>query len=109
MRAKETGISTWDTNIEGVTKIVNLIDNNDSNDNDKSETPSLMDQYLSHDKDSDGNHNDDTDCNKNAINHILVSENSKLVGQEMVNQDDEDVINHISVAGNTHLGRQENG
>ena len=90
-----------------MTTAVDLIDDNNSNDNNESETPSLMDQESSDDKDSDGNDNDDADGDENVFNHTLVSENSNSGRQETVNQDDEDIINHISVAENTKLGRQE--
>ena len=45
MAAKETGISTRE-DIEGLTTAVDLIDNNNSDDSDESETPSLMDPDL---------------------------------------------------------------
>ena len=56
--AKETGISTRGTNIEGLTTAVDLIDNSSDIDN-ESEAPSLVDPDLSDDKDSDNDDDDD--------------------------------------------------
>jgi hypothetical protein len=61
MTAKETGILTRGTNIEGVTTAVNLIDDYKSDgDNDESNTPTLMDLDLSYGEDDNNNDNDDT-------------------------------------------------
>ena len=86
---------------------VNLIDDDNSDSNVKSETPSLVDPDLSDDEDSDDNNDDDTDGDKNTVNHVSVSKNANLVRQERVNPDDEDVINHISVMETINLSRQE--
>ena len=105
--SKETGISTQGTDIEGATTAVDLVDDNNRESDNESETQSLVDPDSSDDKDSDNNDNNDTDRGEDTINHILVSENANSERQERVNQDDEDVINHILVLENTTLGKQE--
>ena len=107
MAAKEAGISTQCTDIEGVTTAIDLVDKNNSDSDDESEIQSLIDPDSSDDKDSDENNDDDADGDENVINHILVSENTNVGRQERVKQDVEGVINHISVSENANLSRQE--
>ena len=99
MAAKETGISTWE-DIEELTTAVNLIDNNNSDDNDESETPSLMDPDFSDDKDSDNDDDDDADNDENISNYISVLENINSSRQEMISQD---VNVNVTLGGRTQI------
>jgi hypothetical protein len=83
MSAKETGISTRD-DIEELTTAVDLIDNNNSDDSDESETPSLMDPDLSDDEDSDNDDDEDADNDENISSYISVLENINSSRQEMI-------------------------
>ena len=75
MAAKETGISTRGTDM-GVTTVVDLIDDNNSDSNNESETPSLVDPDLSDEEDSDDDDDDNADGDGDIINHGSVSENA---------------------------------
>ena len=66
-----------------MTTAVNLVDNNNSDSNDKSETPRLVDH---------SNDDDDADGDEKVINHVLVPENANY---------------HMPFLENINLGRQE--
>ena len=88
MAAKETGTLTRGTNIEGVTTAVDLIDDHgsDSDDDNESDIPNLMDPGVSDDTDSEEDDDDDVGNDENVINHISDTENTDSGRQEMVNQ-----------------------
>ena len=83
LAANKTGIFTRGTNSEGVTTVVDLIDDYESNgrDDNESNIPSLIDIYSSDDADDDHN---DVAGNEGVIDHIPVTENIDFHSQAMV-------------------------